>query len=120
MTPLDFSTLSNAQINAAIAEAEGLVECNEGAWRPMNPYTMMKSGDCSHAKCFAPGCCPHYVENADECVKLLGKSVWVCDHNKEGFYVITVYQGGRMFGGEESTFPRAALLAWGRAKGIFV
>jgi hypothetical protein len=135
MTPLDFSTLSDAQINAAVVEAEGwtkkramLGDEKEGhyegdVWIKPNGHQYKEP--------------PPYATSCDECVRLLAQYHTVtiergllCDDwlvqiwrecpgsgpesgNPEPPHIDISWEG------KAPIFPRAACLAWGRAKGVF-
>jgi hypothetical protein len=132
MTPLDFSTLSDAQINAAVAEAEGRLtdwychKCKVSL--PPTEVTFDERHDGRYGGCgeHVTVGSPPYATSCDECVRLLDSCegwsremdgqicIWKrqpTDHTS--FYTQPEWQA------KESNFCRSALLAWGRAKGVF-
>jgi hypothetical protein len=118
MTPLDFSTLSDAQINAAVAEVwakeHALYLHKEGSVMYISPSL---EPDWSKRIQNIP-LIPDYATSCDECVKLLNEYHWGSDYRY--YYTVVVTNMHDVFTGTEPTFPCAACLAWGRAKGVFV
>jgi hypothetical protein len=118
MTPLDFSTLSDAQINAAVAEACGWTDMHRKPFTDGAPlHTRWEEHFGTHPTTKIVERIPCYATSCDECVRLLGEE-WDCNKDKTGF-TICIFVGGKVGVGKDPTFSRAALLAWGRAKGVF-
>jgi hypothetical protein len=142
MPALDFSTLSDAQINAAIAEAEGFEWVPTGYATDLPPRARWLTL-CYKDSGFPEGWrkfpsatfnievnrrmygVPDYATSCDECVRLLeslDRLVSIKYLHESKLWMVAFYnsESTKPIYVEQPTFPRAACLAWGRAKGIFV
>jgi hypothetical protein len=119
MTRLDFSTLSDAQINAAVAEACGWRAelWPGGGWSCYSPAGI-REGFAGTKEAALELHSLQFATSCDECVRLLDGR-WGAT-NRPNHFTVRYYAKDKTYEAIESTFPRAACLAWGRAKGIFV